>query len=129
MPARKSPRAACRRSPQARRAAPRPPRARADPARGPPAVAARARRAGTGPPPAARRRASPDAPSLGVALPDQARGEDQREQPEEPGDHALRDRAEVADRPAAAVVRRARVLHVLDERVELLLVQRRLAEL
>src|SRR4029079_5811656 len=44
---------------------------------------------------------------------------DERRHPDEPGDEALRNRADVADRPAAAVIRVLRVLDVADDRVEL----------
>src|SRR2546421_12737858 len=51
--------------------------------------------------------------------PDQDAAGDERRHSQEPGHEALRDRAEVTDRPAAAVVRALRVLDVADDRVHL----------
>src|SRR4051794_29936390 len=51
-------------------------------------------------------------------LPDHDADGDQRARREEPGDQPFRDRAEVADRPAALVVRMLGPLHVADDRVD-----------
>src|SRR4051794_14966751 len=55
-------------------------------------------------------------------------GQDKRERTDEPGDHALRNRPDVADRPTAAVVGVLRVLEVARDRVDLVLRECLLAE-
>src|SRR6478736_1387061 len=52
-------------------------------------------------------------------LPDRHADTDEDGRPEEPGHESLGDRADAADRPAAAVIRMLRPIHVRDERVEL----------
>ena len=58
---------------------------------------------------------------------DEADG-DERGRRDQPGDEPLRDRADVAEAPAARVVRRLRVLDVGDDRVELAVRERLLRE-
>src|SRR4051794_39305020 len=61
-------------------------------------------------------------------LPDDEAGADEDDARDEPGDEPFGDRADVAEGPAAAVVRMLRVLDVADDRVELVLGDRLLRE-
>src|SRR3954451_15895513 len=50
-------------------------------------------------------------------LSDHGAGRDQQDDPDEPGDETFRHRADVSERPAAAIVRMLRVEDIADDRV------------
>src|SRR5437762_154842 len=77
---------------------------------------------------AAARAARSASASRADPLPDHAAGRDQQDDGDEPGDEPFGHRPHMAERPAAAIVGVLGVLHVADDRVELVVADLLLGE-